>query len=307
MPSVDEDDLESYGSLGTRRWPPTIAAARSISLRSRRATACGACRRRRLIDPVTFHQDAVRALGGCSAPERALSGYGTRPRQRRITPGGARTQHTPPALLSARAGIARAGIARTHRRSREKGVGSRFGSAQHLGGPLSAQAPRPANRVTLIVTAFTDLSGEGFMLHGLKRPTRFRRSCTACVPAGRAGATLTTLTSAAERSTLSLHQGNVGDFDESQRVGREVIEQHGRLDILVNNAGVTVDKPVWKMSADDSHKVLGVNLFGTLLHQQAGDRAHDRARLGPEPLHLVGHGRDRQHRPGQLLGLRICL
>jgi NAD(P)-dependent dehydrogenase (short-subunit alcohol dehydrogenase family) len=62
--------------------------------------------------------------------------------------------------------------------------------------------------------------------------------------------------------TLTLHQGNVGDFDDCQRVVEEVIEQHGRLDILVNNAGVTVDKPVWKMSADDWHKVLRVNLSG---------------------------------------------
>jgi acetoacetyl-CoA reductase/3-oxoacyl-[acyl-carrier protein] reductase len=63
--------------------------------------------------------------------------------------------------------------------------------------------------------------------------------------------------------TLSLHQGNVGDYDECQRVVGDVIKEHGRLDILVNNAGVTVDKPVWKMSADDWHKVLRVNLSGS--------------------------------------------
>jgi NAD(P)-dependent dehydrogenase (short-subunit alcohol dehydrogenase family) len=63
--------------------------------------------------------------------------------------------------------------------------------------------------------------------------------------------------------TLSLHQGNVGDPEECQRVVGEVIEQHGRLDILVNNAGVTVDKPVWKLSVDDWHKVLRVNLSGS--------------------------------------------
>ena len=62
--------------------------------------------------------------------------------------------------------------------------------------------------------------------------------------------------------TLSLHQGNVGDYEDCQRVVQEVIDEHGRLDILVNNAGVTVDKPVWKMSADDWHKVLRVNLSG---------------------------------------------
>ncbi len=65
-----------------------------------------------------------------------------------------------------------------------------------------------------------------------------------------------------EGGTLSLHQGNVGDPEDCQRVVEEVIEQHGRLDILVNNAGVTVDRPVWKMSVDDWHKVLRVNLSG---------------------------------------------
>src|SRR5665648_176950 len=62
--------------------------------------------------------------------------------------------------------------------------------------------------------------------------------------------------------TLTLHQGNVGDWEDCQRVIGEVIEEHGRLDILVNNAGVTVDRPVWKMSVDDWHKVLRVNLSG---------------------------------------------
>jgi acetoacetyl-CoA reductase/3-oxoacyl-[acyl-carrier protein] reductase len=62
--------------------------------------------------------------------------------------------------------------------------------------------------------------------------------------------------------TLTLHQGNVGDWQDCQRVIEEVIDEHGRLDILVNNAGVTVDRPVWKMSVDDWHKVLRVNLSG---------------------------------------------
>jgi 3-oxoacyl-[acyl-carrier protein] reductase len=67
----------------------------------------------------------------------------------------------------------------------------------------------------------------------------------------------------ADGGTLSLHQGNVGDWEECQRVVHEVIDEHGRLDILVNNAGVTVDKPVWSMSIDDWHKVLRVNLSGS--------------------------------------------
>jgi acetoacetyl-CoA reductase/3-oxoacyl-[acyl-carrier protein] reductase len=63
-------------------------------------------------------------------------------------------------------------------------------------------------------------------------------------------------------ATASIHQGNVGDWEDCQRVVQEVIEQHGRLDILVNNAGVTMDRPIQKMTVDDWHKVLRVNLSG---------------------------------------------
>jgi NAD(P)-dependent dehydrogenase (short-subunit alcohol dehydrogenase family) len=62
--------------------------------------------------------------------------------------------------------------------------------------------------------------------------------------------------------TLSLHQGNIGDAEDCERVVKEVIEQHGRLDILVNNAGITVDKPVWKLAAADWDKVVKVDLSG---------------------------------------------
>ena len=62
--------------------------------------------------------------------------------------------------------------------------------------------------------------------------------------------------------TGSIHQGNVGVYEDCQRVVKEVIEQHGRLDILVNNAGITNDMPVLKMGADDWNKVISVNLSG---------------------------------------------
>ncbi len=62
--------------------------------------------------------------------------------------------------------------------------------------------------------------------------------------------------------TCSLHQGNIGDAEDCQRVVGDVIKDHGQLDILVNNAGITVDKPVWKLSPDDWDKVLRVDLSG---------------------------------------------
>jgi acetoacetyl-CoA reductase/3-oxoacyl-[acyl-carrier protein] reductase len=67
----------------------------------------------------------------------------------------------------------------------------------------------------------------------------------------------------------SIHQGNVGNADDCRRTVAEVIEQHGRLDVLVNNAGITIDKTALKLTDEDWHRVLDVNLSGTFFMSQA--------------------------------------
>ncbi len=62
--------------------------------------------------------------------------------------------------------------------------------------------------------------------------------------------------------SVSAHQGNVGQPDDCRRVFEEVVERHGKVDILVNNAGITVDKTVRRMTVDEWHAVLRVNLSG---------------------------------------------
>jgi NAD(P)-dependent dehydrogenase (short-subunit alcohol dehydrogenase family) len=69
--------------------------------------------------------------------------------------------------------------------------------------------------------------------------------------------------------TSSLHQGDVGSADDCRRTVGEVIEVHGRLDILVNNAGMLIDRAVLKMSEEDWHRVLAVNLSGAFFMSQA--------------------------------------
>jgi acetoacetyl-CoA reductase len=69
--------------------------------------------------------------------------------------------------------------------------------------------------------------------------------------------------------TVSIHQGNVGDPADCRRVVEEVLATEGRIDVLVNNAGVTVDKTVRKMSIDDWHAVLRVNLSGAFYMTKA--------------------------------------
>jgi acetoacetyl-CoA reductase len=74
---------------------------------------------------------------------------------------------------------------------------------------------------------------------------------------------------AAEGLSVSVHQGNVGEPDDCRRVADEVLAAQGRIDYLVNNAGVTVDKTVRRMTVDDWHAVLRINLSGAFYMTKA--------------------------------------
>jgi acetoacetyl-CoA reductase len=62
--------------------------------------------------------------------------------------------------------------------------------------------------------------------------------------------------------SVSTHQGNVGNPEDCARVTGDVLREWGRIDMLINNAGVTVDKTVRKMTVEDWHAVLRINLSG---------------------------------------------
>jgi len=72
-----------------------------------------------------------------------------------------------------------------------------------------------------------------------------------------------------EGHSVSIHAGNVGVPTDCQRVVDEVMALKGRVDILVNNAGITVDKTVRKMTVEDWHAVLRVNLSGSFYMTKA--------------------------------------
>ena len=74
---------------------------------------------------------------------------------------------------------------------------------------------------------------------------------------------------AAEGLSVSVHRGNVGDPDHCERMVGEVLAIKGRIDYLINNAGVTVDKTVRKLTIDDWHAVLRVNLSGAFYMTKA--------------------------------------
>jgi acetoacetyl-CoA reductase len=66
----------------------------------------------------------------------------------------------------------------------------------------------------------------------------------------------------AEGASVSVHQGNVGSPEDCARVVQEVLDAQGRVDHLVNNAGITVDKTMRRMTVEDWHAVLRINLSG---------------------------------------------
>jgi acetoacetyl-CoA reductase len=68
---------------------------------------------------------------------------------------------------------------------------------------------------------------------------------------------------------VSVHQGNIGEHRDCERVIHEVLEAHGALDILVNNAGITADKTVRRMTAEEWDKVIHVNLSGAFYLSRA--------------------------------------
>ena len=74
---------------------------------------------------------------------------------------------------------------------------------------------------------------------------------------------------AADGHAVSLHQGNVGVPEDCERVVAEVLEEHGHINYLVNNAGITLDKTMRKMSLEDWHAVLRVNLSGAFYMSKA--------------------------------------
>jgi acetoacetyl-CoA reductase len=74
---------------------------------------------------------------------------------------------------------------------------------------------------------------------------------------------------AADGATISVHQGRVDAPDDCTRVVDEVMQRFGRIDFLVNNAGITLDKTVRKMTYEDWHNVINVNLFGAFCMSKA--------------------------------------
>ncbi len=62
--------------------------------------------------------------------------------------------------------------------------------------------------------------------------------------------------------SLSLHQVDIGDPDDCLKYANEVIEAYGRIDYLINNAGINIDRTVRRMTVEEWHSVMRINISG---------------------------------------------
>jgi NAD(P)-dependent dehydrogenase (short-subunit alcohol dehydrogenase family) len=67
---------------------------------------------------------------------------------------------------------------------------------------------------------------------------------------------------AALGGSISLHQVDIGDPDACARYASEVIEAYGQIDYLVNNAGINIDRTVRRMTVEEWHSVMRINISG---------------------------------------------
>ena len=58
-------------------------------------------------------------------------------------------------------------------------------------------------------------------------------------------------------------QGDISNYEQSEKIVNIVIEKFGQIDVLVNNAGITKDMLIMRMKKEDFTKVIDVNLVGT--------------------------------------------
>ncbi len=62
--------------------------------------------------------------------------------------------------------------------------------------------------------------------------------------------------------SISVHQMDVGNPDDCVRFINEALEQFGHVDYLVNNAGINIDRTVRRMTIDEWHAVMRINISG---------------------------------------------
>ena len=55
-------------------------------------------------------------------------------------------------------------------------------------------------------------------------------------------------------------RSDASDYNDSESLIKQVMEEHGKIDILINNAGITADTLMLRMSEEQWDKVMNINL-----------------------------------------------
>jgi len=69
--------------------------------------------------------------------------------------------------------------------------------------------------------------------------------------------------------SASYYLCNTADQESVRKACQETIDRYGHIDVLINNAGITRDSTLKKMTSEDWHKVIDVNLTGVFYCAQA--------------------------------------
>ncbi len=59
---------------------------------------------------------------------------------------------------------------------------------------------------------------------------------------------------------VSGYYPNLNNYEESERVVKEVFEKYGHIDILVNNAGISANKKIEETTSEDFAKIMNLNV-----------------------------------------------
>ena len=76
------------------------------------------------------------------------------------------------------------------------------------------------------------------------------------------------------------YKSDASDFNSSQKLITDVINDFGQIDILINNAGITKDNLLMRMVEDDFDKVIEVNLKSVFNMTKAVQRTMLKQRKG---------------------------
>lgn len=76
---------------------------------------------------------------------------------------------------------------------------------------------------------------------------------------------LKTLKEEIENNNVNFYavQGDVSNFNDTEKMVKEIIEKYSKIDVLINNAGITKDNLIARMKKEDFEDVINVNLIGT--------------------------------------------